>query len=126
MDDSEEQDFWTNFNYNDVKNEIENGIISSKTKLAWLMLSGLGGAVVDEDGAVALLEERVKEGDREAMWILGICYEFGLGTEQDLERAKKLYKQSSDGENEVGGLFDRHIENRRGDGYMRMDNWDGL
>ncbi len=46
--------------YNDVKRAVEEGNEKSKTKLAGLKLSGLGGAKVDEDGAVVLLEERVK------------------------------------------------------------------
>ena len=36
---------------------------SAKTKLAWYKLSGMGGAKVDVDGAVKLLEERVKGKD---------------------------------------------------------------
>ena len=117
------EESWLELKYDDVKDAVESGDEKTKTKLAWLMLSGLGGAVVDEDGAVALLEERVKEGDTEAMWILGVCYEFGLGTEQDLERAKNLYKQSSDGRNKIGKFFVNHVENTKGNGYMRMDKY---
>ena len=73
-----------------------------------LFRSGLGGVDVDEDGAVALLEERVKEGDTDAMWMLGLCYEFGIGIEQDIEQAEKLYQQSSDGGNEIGKFFVSH------------------
>ena len=72
------------------------------------MLSGLGGVDVDEDGAVALLQERVKDGDTDAMWMLGICYEFGIGIEQDIEQAEKLYQQSSDRGNEIGEFFVSH------------------
>ena len=74
-----------------VKEEIIPKVVfkNEKTKQAWLMLSGLGGVDVDEDSAVALLKERVKEGDTDAMWILGICYEFGIGIEQDIEQAEK-------------------------------------
>ena len=93
---------------------------NEKTKQAWLMLSGIGGVDVDEDGAVALLEERVKEGDRDAMWMLGICYEFGIGIEQDIEQAEKLYQQSSDGGNEIGKFFVSLKGCGRGSGYMRM------
>ena len=48
------------------------------------MLSGLGGVAVDEDGAVALLQERVKDRDTDAMWMLGLCCEYGRGIEQDI------------------------------------------
>ena len=57
------------------------------------MLSGSGGVEVDADSAVALLEELLKDNQLEAMWMLGLCYEYGLGTEQDIDRAKQLYTQ---------------------------------
>ena len=93
-----------------VKEEIVQNVVfkNEKTKQAWLMLSGLGGVDVDEDGAVALLKERMKEGDTDAMWMLGICYEYGIGIEQDIEQAEKLYQQSSDGGNEIGKFFVSH------------------
>ena len=103
-----------------VKEEINPKVVfkNEKTKQAWLMLSGLGGVDVDEDGAVALLQERVKDRDTDAMWMLGICYEFGIGIEQDIEQAEKLYQQSSDGGNEIGNFFVSHGGN--GSGNMRM------
>ena len=104
--------------------KVKEGIIpkvvfkNEKTKQAWLMLSGLGGVDVDEDCAVALLQERVKDGDIDAMWMLGMCYEFGIEIEQDIEQAKKLYQQSSDGGNEIGKFFVSH--GGRGSGNMLM------
>ena len=103
-----------------VKEDIIQKVVfkNEKTKQAWLMLSGLGGVDVDEDGAVALLEKRVKEGDTDAMWMLGICYEFGIGIEQDVEQAEKLYQQSRDGGNEIGKFYVSH--GGRGSGNMRV------
>ena len=72
--------------YKDAMNAVERGENSAKTKVAWYKLSGHGGAEKDENGAVVLLEERVKEGDAEAMWMLGVCNEFGVGTEQNIKR----------------------------------------
>ena len=92
---SKEQD------YKDTLDAAKRGDESAKTKLAWYMLSGRGGSVVDAKGAVALLEERVKQGDAEAMWMLGVCYEFGIGIERDIERASMLYSQSKNGGNEI-------------------------
>ena len=115
-----DDDGWLKLKYDDVKKAVERGDEKAKTKLAWLMLSGIGGADVDEDGAVALLEERVKDKDTDAMWMLGICYEFGTGIEQDTEQAEKLYQQSNDGGNEIGKLFVRHEDWGRGSGKMRM------
>ena len=99
------EETWGELKYDDVKSAVVTGDESAKTKLAWLMLSGFGGAVVGKDEAVALLEERVKEGDTEAMWMLGECNEFGIGTEQDIERAEELYKQSSEGGNRIGKIL---------------------
>ena len=93
----------------------------TKTDLAWLMLSGLGGTKVDEDGAVALLEERVKDKDTDAMWILGVCNEFGIGTEQDIERAENLYQESHRRGNKIGGFFVENKGTKRGSGVMKMN-----
>ena len=76
--------------YQRVVNAVKKGNNEAKTILAWYKLSGIGGCEVDEDGAVILLEERVKDNDFEAMWILGLCYEFGMGCEQDLTKADSL------------------------------------
>ena len=84
---------------------VESGDNSAKTKLAWFMLSGHEGAVVDVDKAVVLLRERVKDGDCEAMWMLGVCYELGIGTERDIEGAVKLYDQSHEEGNEIGEIL---------------------
>ena len=99
---------------------VERGDDSAKTKLAWYKLSGVGGCEIDTNGAVALLEERVKDKDAEAMWMLGVCNEFGRGCEQDISRAEMLYKQSSDGGNEIGKILveNKDEEHSRGSGYL--------
>ena len=120
MDRNKDSEYsWLHLKYDDVKNAVERGDNSAKTKLAWLKLSKYGGAAVDEEGAVALLEERVKEGDTDAMWMLGICYEFGI--KQDIEHAEKLYKQSSDGGNEIGKFFVCCKDYGRGSENIGMD-----
>ena len=37
--------------------------------------------------------------------MLGLCKEYGMGTEQDIEGAEKLYKQSSEAGNEIGKIL---------------------
>ena len=106
--------------YTTALKAVEGGDESAKTKLAWLKLSGVGGAEKDEDG-VAVLEERVNEGDDEAMWMLGVCNEYGIGTEQDIKRAVNLYKQSSERRNEIGMSFVDSGGCGRGSGEMGMD-----
>ena len=108
--------------YRNVLRAVEGGDNKAKTKLAWYKLSGYGGAEVDEDSAVILLEERVKDNDAEAMWMLGLCCEYGMGCEQDLERAETLYKQSCDGGNAIGKFLKESGENNeRGSGIMKVE-----
>ncbi len=104
---------------------VEGGDESAKTKLAWYKLSGVGGCEIDTNGAVALLEERVKDNDAEAMWMLGVCSEFGRGCEQDIKKAKMLYKQSRRRRNGIGKILAKNKSechsrgNSRGTGYLR-------
>ena len=107
--------------YNEVLDAIERGDESAKTKLAWYKLSGIEGVKVDADEAVKLLEERVGAGDSEAMWMLGLCKEYGRGTEKDIEEADKLYKQSKERRNEIGKILARNgIFYKRGSGKMKI------
>ena len=115
------EESWKELKYEEVESAVERGDESAKTKLAWLKLSGFGGADVDENGAVALLEEREKDGDDgDAMWMLGVCYEYGRGIEQDIERAETLYKGSSSKGNKIGAFFESHREYERGNGKMKI------
>ena len=112
---SEEQD------YKSTLDAVKRGDESAKTKLAWYMLSGREGADVDTKSAVALLEERVKKGDAEAMWMLGVCFEFGLGIERDIERASMLYSQSKNGGNEIGENLAKNVRmHEKGSGYLKI------
>ena len=105
--------------YKEVLSAVERGEESAKTKLAWYKLSGMGGAKVDVGGAVKLLEERVKEKDGEAMWMLGLCKEYGRGIEQDIEGAEKLFKESKEAGNVIGEILARIGERwERGSGKM--------
>ena len=99
---------------------MEGGIKSAKTKLAWYKLSGFDGAIIDPDEAVVLLEERVKDRDPEAMWMLGLCKEYGRGIEREIEGAEKLYRQSRDVGNEIGRILSGKRENGRGSGKMAI------
>ena len=105
--------------YRIVLNAARVGNENAKTKLAWYMLSGRGGAAVDERGAVAILEEQVQKEDTDAMWMLGVCSEFGKGTEQNIDRAEMFYCQSRDGKNDIGGiLVENGKKNARGNGCL--------
>ena len=106
--------------YIEVVNAMEDGDVKAKTKVAYYKLTGLGGVEVDEDEAVVLLEEGAKDGDSEAKWILGLCYEYGIGIEQDIERAELLYEQSSEDGNVVGKFLLENAEGGRGSGVMTV------
>ena len=94
-----------NSDFEAVLSAVDKGEESAKTELAWYKLCGSGGARKDVDEAVFLLEERASSGDGEAMWMLGLCKEYGIGTEQDIEGAEKLYKQSRKAGNEIGKIL---------------------
>ena len=104
--------------YGEAVSAMENGDAKAKTKVAYYKLTGVRGVEFDEDGAVALLEEREKDGDSEAKWILGLCCEYGMGIEQDIERAELLYQQSSEAGNEVGEFLMKNVRGGRGSGMM--------
>ena len=106
--------------YKEVLSAVERGEESAKTKLAWYKLSGIGGAQIDVIGAVKIIEERVKEGDGEAMWMLGLCKEYGRGTEQDIEGAEKLYEQCAEAGNEIGKIPMEKGYMGRGTGRMKI------
>ena len=97
--------------YEEVIRAVEGGNEKAKTKLAWFKLSGDGGAEIDKEGAVVLLKERVKDEDFDAMWMLGLCYEYGMGCEQQIREAAKLYKRCRDNWNLEGKCL--------------YDNWSG-
>jgi len=93
----------------------------AKTEEAFRKLTGHEGAEVDEDVAVVLLEERVKDKDHEAEWMLGLCFEYGIGTERDKVQAEKLYQRSSEGGNIIGTFLVENGRNTRGSGAMTVN-----
>ena len=106
--------------YKEIVKAVESGDNGAKTKLAYYKLSGYGGCEIDVDEAVVLLKERVEDKDTEAMWLLGLCNEYGMGCEQDLKEAESLYKQSNDGGNEIGKFFMENGGDARGTGVMNV------
>ena len=98
--------------YEETVSAMEGGDERAKTKVAFCKVSGLWGVEVDLDSGVALLEERVKDRDTEAMWMLGYFLEHGMGTEQDIERANTLYQKSY----EEGLLLENNTDR---DGLLR-------
>ena len=91
------------------------------TENAQWMLEGSHGMARDADAAVALLEEKVKEADAKAMWLLGVCCEFGMGTEQDVARAEQLYKRGEAQGNATAKLLANKLKNKNGRGCTQMD-----
>ncbi len=108
--------------YKQVVEAVKEGNKEAKTKLARYLLSGYGGAQIDEDRAFDILKERVAKGeDAEAMWMLGLCYEYGIGCETSEEEAEALYKRSREGGNATGEFLVENGEgNERGSGVMKV------
>ena len=99
--------------YKEAVHAMESGDGSAKMIVAYYKLLGLGGVEVDVDEAVTLLEESVKEGYGEAMWMLGLCCEHGMGTVQDIERANKLYEESYERGSVIGDFLWKECIHRR-------------
>ena len=97
---------------------MEGGDDSAKTRVALFKLTGRGGVERDAVEAVSLLEERAKGKDSEAKWMLGLCYEYGIGTHQDISLAEELYRQSSAAKNAVGKFLLRNGKYQRGGGSL--------
>jgi len=105
--------------YRNVLRRVERGEEKLKTKLAWLILSGQGGVDYQIEEALSLLKEQGKKGDPQAMWMLGLCKEYGVGIEQDSTQAKMLYTLSRDKGNTTGRLL--ASKNEFGTGRFWMD-----
>ena len=101
---------------------MEKGDKKAKTKVALYKLTGFGGARVDPDEAVVLLEERAKERDVEAQWMLGVCLEYGIGTEQDIKRAELLYQRSNEKGSVIGKFLLENNRGGRGTGVIDLSN----
>ena len=108
--------------YKQVVEAVKEGNNKAKTKLARYLLSGYGGVQIDEDRAFDILKERVAKGeDAEAMWMMGLCYEYGMGCETSEEEAETLYKRCCDGRNVIGAFLEENGEgNERGSGVMKV------
>ena len=106
--------------YRKAVRDMKNGVLRARTKVAFYKLTGRGGADVDAVGAVALLEESAKKGDNEAEWMLGLCCEYGIGIQQDVERAELLFKQSCEAKNGVGQFLLENNLGERGSGVMKV------
>ena len=106
--------------YEEALRAMKSGVGSAKTKVAFFQLSGRGGAEIDTAEAVVLLEERAKDRDSQAKWMLGLCCEYGIGTEQDIPRAELLYKESSESGNDIGTFLLKNGEGGRGTRMMTV------
>ena len=77
----------------------------------------------DPAGAVSILEEKAQSGHREAMWMLGLCCEYGMGTPEDKERALSLYIGSMEKKCRMGMLFAFMLGEDRGVKFTLKGLW---
>jgi len=116
---AEESNNFSRSRYEEVIRAVESGDNKAKAVLGSFKLGGLGGAEIDKNGAADLFSSCC-ETDTEAMWKLGLCYEFGMGREKDVAKAKALYVQSREGGNVVGKFLAEKDDDKRGSGRMVM------
>ena len=63
----------------------------------------------EPERAVEVLKKCVDEtGDAEAMWMLGMLQEYGMGTVQDKSSAQRLYREASKKNDPVGRFLLDH------------------
>ena len=93
------------------------------TEKALWMLEGRDGMARDADGAVVVLQQQVDEHhDAQAMWLLGLCCEYGMGTQQDTQRAEQLFQQAAQQGDETAKLLVGKLKNsKKGRGCLDMD-----
>ena len=70
--------------------------VALTTKALWL-LQGSHDCKRDPEAAVQLLKQAAKANDPEAKWMLGLCFEYGVGTKSDVPHAMNLFKKSPTG-----------------------------
>jgi len=105
--------------YQHLLTAVETGDEKAKTELAILKLTGSDGAEVDKVGAFSLLGERAAAEDGDALWILGLCYEYGIGISQDIERAGSLYLRSKRSKSQFARFLSENFETERATGVMK-------
>ena len=114
--------------YNKAVHSMKSGDESAKTKVAFYLLSGRGGVKVDKERAFAMLTKQrslldffpalPRDGEKE--WMTGLCYEYGMGTTQDTDRAEEYYRQSCEDGNAAGMFFALNPGHGRGSGKMTV------
>ena len=107
--------------YQQAVDALDGGDESAKTTIAFYKLTGYGGVTIDAEEAVALLRERVDDGDAQAMLLLGLCTEHGIGTEKDVELAKGLYSFSAEAGVPVAVLL--LTNEKKGTDSFVINNW---
>lgn len=85
---------------------------SAAAQKALSMLEGCRKTARDAEAAVAVLKQAAKARDSEATWMLGVCFEYGVGTEQDISRAEQLYQIAKKQQNPSAALLLDKLKDR--------------
>ena len=108
--------------YHKACQALERGDAERKTQIAFYKLSGRGGIEVDVEGAVSYLKERADAYDDQAMWMLGVCYEYGIGVEKDVDMAERLYNDSRYKGNGIGMFLAENKKRERGSKEIEVES----
>ena len=96
--------------------------MNTQTEEALWMLEGSHGRKRDECAAVSLLEKIVEEKhDPDAMWLLGVCCEYGMGTQKDVERAGRLITEATQKGSKPAMKLSGKLMNKNGRGCPDMN-----
>ena len=92
-------------NTEELDESAAQGNVDAKRELARRLMEK--GAEQNEEKVVPLLEDCVARGDADAMLMLAKCCAYGLGTKQNVERAKALISEAAEnGNNEARSVMD--------------------
>ena len=92
--------------YKKIKKVYDKGESNVVGRIAWYLLSGRGGIEKDVEKAFVLLENKADLCDKGmGWWLLGLCYEFGLGTERDRFKTITCYRHANRSKSEIASFL---------------------
>ena len=68
----------------------------------------------DAEGAVTLVRECAEVNDPRGLWALGLCFEHGVGVDEDREHAAQLYRESASQNSQLGSRLEKKLRKNGG------------
>jgi TPR repeat protein len=78
-----------------ILDSARKGDVKNQTELASMYCFALDGVIKDYKLAFYWFKKSAEQGDKEAQFRVGECYQKGNGVEEDIEEAKKWYQKAA-------------------------------